>query len=245
MKFPYISIMPLIDEAMSMVKKISKTTDYNDGDAYVNAVDCAREIGFNNYESASTEIEIKGHNGFIPQDFYLIDEIWRCKPNPLYAHVPVTPNPNPHNIRWIRTDIMRPMDADTRRRMNAKHSCPQMEEATAFFKIKIPPGSIRVSFLEGTISMDYLKIPTENGVVLVQDEINGIKCIKAYIIMMMLYESWLLGEVRGDVWGSLKDDYETHLKIAQMIQKAPDMADTAAKAIEQDQRYRNMRYLYQ
>lgn len=245
MKFPYIPIQPLIDEALEDVKKIAKTVNYNDGDCYVWAIDTAREIGGYAYEESTTEIEVKKHIGFVPKNFYLVSEIWKCRANPIVASEPVRPSNSRPDV-WIRTELLRPADAETRRKChNCTTSTMNIREQGNTFKLKIPPGTLRFSFMDGVVSMDYYHLPMQDGEVMVQDEVNGTKCIKAYITMMLVREDWISGKMRGDVWADLKGDYDTYLRLAQQMQKAPDPSHTDYLAAKQDQRYRNMRYIYQ
>lgn len=246
MKFPYIPIMQVVEEAVDEVKKLDKTTSFTKNQYYTWAISCVREIGFNAWEDFSTEVEIKKHNGELPEGFYLITDMWRCSPNPEYSIEPVSPNPHRGELRWIRTEIMRPLDGETNRYYNKLGRVnPKLQNALNTYQIKNPPGIIRTSFKDGFISMDYTRLPMENGMVLMQDEENAIRAVKWFIKYMMLHESWLLGQVRQDVYLSLQREYDDYLVLAQGVQKAPDPSHTRFEAIRQDQRYRNMRYLYQ
>lgn len=246
MKFPYIPIQPVIDEALENVKTIAKTSNYSDSECYNWAIDTSREIGGHAYDTASTEVEIKKHVGFLPNNFYLLEELWKCHPKAQPAETPVRPSAGLSADKWIRTGIMAPLDKDTRRRCSAYcGSSIDNQSSISTFSLKIPPGVIRTSFVEGFVSMDYYALPMHDGQIMIQDEINGIKCIQAYIVMRLSYETWIKGEMRGDVWQSLKDDYETHLKLAQQLQKAIDPSHTGSLLAKQHSRYRNMAYSYQ
>lgn len=244
MKFPYISVEPIVFEAQGDVKTLMKTSSFTTEDCYTWAIDVAREIGGFNYDSDSTEIQIKKHTGHLPKDFYLLESIWLCRHelDGCAAKEPVLPSAHNRISPYIRTTAFRPADSATRR-LCKPNCCGVVSEQN--FTLKVPPGIIRTSLPTAMVSIDYLKVPMENGIVLVQDEINGIKAIKNYIKMMLIHETWLMGQVRGDVYSEIKGEYETYLRLAQQQQKAPDASETEFKTIEQDQRYRNFRYRYQ
>lgn len=240
MKYPFISLRPIIAEVMGDLKKLSATTAYIEDDAYTWAVDAARQIGGNNYESEISFINIEKYNGCLPKNFYMINDVKVCALSSIQPTVetPVTPGPK-LKTWWIPTTLMRPADTVTWKFCSRDCLSATNNRVEQAYTIKCPPGVIRVSFPTGKLFLNYLKIPTDaEGIVLIQDEINAILATKNYIKMMMLQEPFLMGEVNANAFFYIKNEWEDYLRLAQQKQTLEGFVDTAFKAVEQDQRYR-------
>lgn len=240
MEFPYISSYPLICEAFSDVRTLIKTLSFTEQDAYGWAIDAAREVGGYNYGNEVAYLSVNKHTSSIPRNFYLINEMSLCAPRK--GTLPAMPPVSPGHLKpeyWIPTSIMRPADSATLKLCTRNCIRRDISANAQTYTLKVPPGVIRTSFVSGVIALDYLVIPMDSeGIVMVQDEINTIKCIKAYIKRQLLAEKWYSQELRADVWADINNEYDTYLRLAQQLQKAPDPAQTALKAAEQDARYR-------
>jgi hypothetical protein len=81
----------------------------------------------------------------------------------------------------------------------------------------------------------------EQGVIMMQDEVNGILAVKNYVTMMLLREGFLMGQVQANSFMLIKSEWEDYLTLARQKQVLPSNADTAFLAIQQDQRYRRFR----
>lgn len=240
MKFPYISTYPLIVEAFSDVKTLVKTLSFTEQDAYGWAVDAAREIGGFNYDRDTVYLNVKNHSCIIPKDFYLIESLFLC--SRVNSSIPATPPVSPNYLTpqyWIASSILRPADVGSLKFCNRNCLRSDIPKEAQSYTIKVPPGVIKTSFKDGVIQMNYLKLPLDkDGIVMVQDEINTLKCIKAYIKRQLLAEKWYMQELRGDVWADINNEYDTYLVLAQQLQKSFDPSETAFRAAEQDNKYR-------
>lgn len=242
MKFPYISALPIVAEVLSEVKRLIKTVPYTEEDCYLWAIDVARLIGGNNYDDDTCTIAIKRNSGKLPRNFYLVDHIEFRSEDPLNAIEPVRPSEGVALPIQIYSAIMRPADGNTQKFCTS--AClKRSRKAELNYTIKVPPGIIRTSFPSGFVCINYLKIPMdEDGIVQIQDEANGIMATKSYIKYMLVHESWMMQEMRQDVYLDIKNEWEDWLRLAQQQQKAFDPSHTDFKAIEQDQRYRIFNY---
>jgi len=239
MKYPYISCYPIIVEAFSDVRTMVKTLSFTEQDAYIWAIDAARQIGGYNYDSDSAYLHINRNQSSIPRDFYLLENLWLCNRNTnVKASEPVSPRLLKPEY-WIKSSIMRPADSATLRLCKTNGVTYSSDGAVQSYTLKVPPGTLRTSFLTGVVCMDYLKIPMDkDGIIMIQDEANGILCIKNFILMMLLKEGYLMGQVNHTVFETIKTEFEDYLRLAQQQQKGPDPSTTAFKTAEQDARFR-------
>jgi len=234
MNFPYISILPLIDEVKTELKKITRSSSYSEEDMYGFAVDAARLIGQTSYETVTDyKIEICKHTGKLPTDFYIANLVLLCDFNR-----------TGNNVKGLRTMIMRPADTITATRCSTKciEATKRLTDVLSF-SLKVPPGIIRTSFDAGTVSIDYEKLKLdEHGIVMIQDEINSIMAIKNYLIVCLIREDYIRGSVNRGVYKDFESLWEKYKELAQQIFKFPNNHDQHFLALQQDQRYRKFNY---
>lgn len=242
MKFPYISSAPVVAEVLSEMKEFIRTTNYNEEDCYLFAIDAVRQVQGHVYDTDVAYLTIEKYGGRLPKDFYLVNNIWICQSGRGYSNTVVRPSPLPAEAQFIKTSLIYPADIASIRYCNRDCRNPVVNKDSNGYTLKIPPGIIRTGFPSGTICLDYMKLPMENGILLMPDEINCILMTKNYIKMMLMYERYMLGEISENVFKTVKNDYETFLTLAQNQQKYLDPAQAQVKAVEQDQRYRQFRY---
>ena len=242
MKFPYISVEPVVAEVLSQLKKLMRTVTFNDNDCYTFAIDAARQIGGNNYDSDVAYITISKFSGFIPKNFYLLNHAYLCSRDTSVPATVVRPSEVPLQTGWIKSSIIYPADLASLRHCNRDCRNRITTKNAQGYTLKIPPGIIRYAQESAVICLEYLKLPMIDGIVMIQDEINCILAVQNYIKMMLLQEKFMMGEVPETVYKTIKQEWEDYLGLAQQSQKFPDSASTDARAIEQDQKYRKFRY---
>lgn len=226
MKFPFIPLRPIIAEVMIDVSKIITKSNKDEEDLYIWAADIMRLIGGNHYQSETAYLTINKHVTSIPKNFYLILDVWACAEVEELPNTPYTPKIKPNGYNTIRTGRLKPADTNTIRLYTSErrnHTYPFNHT----FILKTPPGSLRTSFSSGLIEMDYLSLPmSEDGELLIQDEINAIMAVKNYLMLSLLREDYMMGTVRGDVWQNFQKEYEDFLMLAQQTQRFPDHTET-------------------
>jgi len=242
MKYPYIGIRPIIAEVYGDLKTLSAVANYTEEDCYIWAIDAIRQIGGGNYDTEMCYIHVSKHNGHLPKDMYLLNELWLCGEQVPTVEMPVTPGPKMTTIYYTRTAILRPADSVTWKYCNSDCINSAVNKAAHSYTIKLPPGIIKTSIPDCILSLEYLKMKTdEQGVIMMQDEVNGILAVKNYVTMMLLREGFLMGQVQANSFMLIKSEWEDYLTLARQKQVLPSNADTAFLAIQQDQRYRRFR----
>lgn len=242
MKYPYIGIRPIIAEVYGDLKTLTAVANYTEEDCYIWAIDAIRQIGGGNYDTESCYIHVTRHNGQLPKDIYLINELWLCGEKVPTVEMPVTPGPKHPAVHYSRTCLLRPADSVTWKFCNRDCVNPRSNGVEHAYTVKIPPGVIKVSIPECIISLEYLKMKTdEAGVIMMQDEVNAILAVKNYITMMLLREGFLMGQVNANAFMFIKSEWEDYLTLGRQKQVLPSNADTEFLAVQQDQRYRRFR----
>jgi len=240
MKYPFVSIMPLIDEIRNELKTITKVSSFSDEDMYGWAVDAARLIGTALYEEDEVQITVNKNVCKIPEDFYLLNNIFLCVAKELsYTTAPLPGHMEP--ITWCRSKIMRPADSSTRVYCTSK--CVKGDLNDLSYKLKIPPGIARFSFHTGKIEMHYERlVKGEDGAIMMQDEVNSLNAAKAHVKVMLLQEKYILQEIPRYIYQDILQERDSYIEKAQTTLKFPSQADMYYKAVEQDARFRKFRY---
>lgn len=242
MKYPLIPITSLVSDVNAEVKSIIKSTGFSDEDIYSWGVDAARQIVDSVYGLKETYITVNKHSAGIPKDFYLIDEIRLCKPASL-QYTSKTLEDGKEPIRWIKSTILKPANTGTLRYCTKNCPSPSDTEVTQSFTIKVPPYVARFSFHTGKVYLAYLAMHTDtDGTVMMQDEINGVLAVKAYIKMMLLEEKFMMGELNMNIFQTFQNIWNDYLVKAQQNLKFSSPADTSYLALQQDQVFRKFRY---
>lgn len=242
MKYPLIPLTSLVADIQAELKLVTKISGFNEEDIYSWLVDAARQMVDSVYAKDDAYLTVSKYTAAIPKNFYLLNEIYLCDPVAMsYSSTPLLPTQEP--MRWIKSKILKPADRNTLRYCSNNCVIPGTNEASLTYTFKIPPGVARFSFHTGKVYIGYMAMQKdEDGVVMMQDEINGINAAKAYVKMMLLEEKVMLGQVSANVFTMFKNNWDDYLTKAQQILKFPSSADTDLLAIEQDQRYRIFRY---
>lgn len=237
MKYPYISALPVVSEAMDELRNVTRSTSFTEEDCYSFAVDVARMIGGHNYDTEECYLDVKKHATKLPGNFYRIDELALCGSFTDTDRVGI--RPAPAQPIYPKTHILAPADSNSMK--YCTRGCMR-GGGTYTFTVKCPPGILRTGINTGKLYLRMLVLPMVDGIVQIQDEINEIQAIKNYIKMMLLQEKFVIGEIPATVYGMFKQDFEDYLLLAQQKQKAFDPAHTDYYAVKQDQRYAKFNY---
>lgn len=241
-KYPRIPLTSLVADIGTELKLITKMSGFSDEDIYSWCVDAARQIVNSTYGGAHVYLTVSKHTAIIPKDFYMLEEIWLCDPVAMsYSSKDILPGQEP--MKWIKSKLLVPGDSNTSRYCTKNCLAPGSNDVKLSYTFKIPPGIARFSFHTGKVYLGYIAMEKdENGVVLMQDEINGILAVKNYVKMMLLEEPYMLGKVSQNIYTTFSNGWKDYLSAAQMNLKFPSAADTDYLAIKQDQRFRRFRY---
>jgi len=241
-KYPRIPLTSIVADIGTELKLITTMSNFSDEDIYSWAVDAARQIVDSVYAGAHVYLTVSKHTAIIPKEFYMLEEIWLCDPVAMsYTSKDLPPTQEP--MRWIKSKVLKPGDSNTTRFCTKNCIPSNANELTLSYTFKIPPGIARFSFHTGKVYLGYIAMDKdENGVVLMQDEINSILAVKNYVKMMLLEEQFMLGKVNQNVYSAFQNGWDGYLSKAQMIMKFPSAADTDYLALKQDQRFRKFRY---
>ncbi len=246
MKFPFISIEPLIDQLKSELKSMHQQGNISTDDCYMWAVDVAREIaiGEDGLDNETVFIKLNNGVGHLPKDFYVAKEIWACE----HPDLKYSPNVNVlgnsfQYINWKRTCVLRPGDSTTMRFCSKDFVDPKVSPSDRSYLIRVPPGTIRTSYKCGVIQLTYyrLTIDKENNQILVPDEIHTKKAIVNYMKYKIFEEKFLMQEIPATIYQSIKQDYEDELTAAKQIMKFDNPQDSVYQALAQANRYRRFR----
>lgn len=234
MKFPYIPISYAIADVRAEFKRKDLMGEINDEDCINYAIETLREIGGANYPDDFTILHLRNNIAQLPANFYIVDEAWIVEDNPIFNHDTIwfTKEQRP----YYRRQQLFPGDATTGTKYSRyNRTCESLAAPTYIIR---HPNQFRCSLPTVTIGVKYVATPmTENGEHLMQDEINTIKAVKAYIKKMLLSEEYYAGHVSQNIWNDIKSDYETGVNMAQAIFKFSDPADDQARGHDQDHRY--------
>lgn len=239
MKFPYIPIKHLIADVRSELKRMNQAGEINEEDCINTAIECIREIGGANYTPDLEElVYIDNHKGCLPEDLYLITDLWLCEAEPCWEKVGGSIWFTKEGQHYRGSRILFPGDGMTGRNfcVNKNYPSPSPTEATYIIK---HPNIIRCSLPKAVIGILYMGLPKEDGTgsYLMQDEINSIKAVKAFVLLMLLKEKWIMQEIPNYIYQDLKRDYEVNLDQAQAVMKFDNPADFVAKGYKQDHKY--------
>lgn len=226
MKFPYIPLDSIIDEVVSDLRRMNRQGLIDKDICYRHGVDQAQMIGGNNYEQCRELIAIKNHIGLLPLNFYTANEAFKLE---------VIPHEN-NNIM----DAFKHGDDNYRRvgKMFQGMESVMVVDNMASYIIKRPPGTIRASFRTGFMLLDYNGLPVnEDGIIMIQDEVNTIRCISYYIKLRVMEEPFYNGEIPQYVYNDIKENYVVYESQAKGIQKYPDPSSIEKTMDEINNRY--------
>lgn len=232
MKFPFISILPLVDEVKDELKILTKTSSFTEEEIYGWMIEASRLIGSASYEADSAYLTVKRHATQLPAGFYLLDNIELCG---------VASDSTLTVPRYIHTKVLVPADNATRNLCTNKITV--QSDRSLNYILKVPPGIGRFSFADGVVHIDFQKLSTdEEGNVLVMDEPNALKALKGYSKLMLVGERYILQQIPRYIYQDLKTEWEDHRDTAQRILKYPSQADNNYLALKQEARFRKFRY---
>lgn len=243
MNYPFVSILPLIDETRNELRTITKASYFSDEDMYGWAVDAARLIGNVSYESHREYLTVKKNIAILSKNFYLLNNIYLCSENGITGTVvrPTSILPSSNlNHNYIRTAVLKPADSVTRKLCTVY--CNQLGSKELSYTLKLPPGIARFSFSSGIVEVDFERMKTENDCILMQDEPNAMKAVKAYIITMLLQEKYILQEIPRYIYADYQNQWDSYVADARNALKFPSQSETDYKSLQQDARYREFRY---
>jgi hypothetical protein len=242
MKFPYVPLDAILAEVETQFKTLNKQGRYSENDAYNYAIEAAREIGMNNYDESTCLIRIDGHIGALPKDFYLAGEVHAvdCTDDTLSPTTVLAAFKESYRSLFKRLHILQPGNSATVRL--CKGDPIRMSPHMPSFVLKVPPGVIRASFKVGYVEMQYYHLPKdERGVIQIQDEICTIKCVKAYVLMNMLKEDYVMAKLARYIYKDIEDEFYTYLSQAKGMQKLPDQTGMEAEAFLNRNRYNDFK----
>src|SRR5688572_12236777 len=148
MNYPFISILPLVDEVRSRLQVITKSSQFSDEDLYGWAVDAARLIGNASYETVDHHyVTVNKYICAVPEGFYLLNNVFLCEINTLaYTSEPLPVGSEP--FRWVRSRVLVPADQATRKYCTNKCLSGKREPQYTY-TVKCPPGVMRFGFHTG------------------------------------------------------------------------------------------------
>lgn len=239
MKFPFVPIDDLIDQVKTELRSFNQQGQISSDDCYMYALDVAKElnIGEDGLDNTTTFLTIRNRQGVLPKDFYVTKEIWLCKANEL-QYSTRTIGPTEEVIKYIPTTLLRPGDSQTLQYCAKDYYNPEVSVTDHSYVLRVPPGTIRTSFQQGTIQLTYYRIPmTSEGIIMLPDEINCKKATIAYIKMKFIQEKYISGDIQRYIYMDIKQEYEDSLTTARQILKFDNPADAQYQAALQSKRY--------
>lgn len=220
MKYPYISIDPIIAEVQSTYTRLASEGTIEAEKCYTAAVECIRLIGNTNYEDYSDIISIKGYSAHLNPGFYLAKEVWELGPK--YGDCDI------YDLRsaFICTTKDTCGSYRKNRRLFAGNSATLRylhpdyaqlaQHAETCYIIKSKPNIITVTKANVTIGITYEGLKRdEKGLVMMQDEIHGIIAIKNYMLMDCLREEYIRGKLPRYIYKDIEQLYLDNINDAQ------------------------------
>jgi hypothetical protein len=223
MKFGYISIEVIIDEAAGELKRLNRQGMYSRDDAYMQAVECATLLCGHNYEDATVAIEIRNHNGVLPLGFVSANDVWQCEETSADTDPFSIPDAFKCGVRTFAAKApMFPTNSAGIAPIMNRIRKPAPFPGAETYLFKKPPGIIRTSFKTGWVGLHYNHLLVgEDGFVMVQDEPNMIRAIKNYVKKMHMQDDYYSGKLNGQIWQDVNNEYDKYEDLAKTIQKAP------------------------
>lgn len=240
MNFPFISILSIIDEVKLALKKIAAQSNFSQEDLYMFAADAARLIGQTCYVTQDAYLDVNKHQCILPLNIYSLTEIELCNSTNFCFNAGI-----PADATKLGTNMIRPADTATMNRCTEK--CRQSTKGSKLtFTMKIPPGVMRFSFYSGKVYIKFRALMLDSdGILMVQDEANSIEAIKNYLIISLLKEDYILGNITRYVYKDFEQKWEEHKEKAQQAFKFMSPVEMDIEVLKMDQRYRIYNYKHQ
>lgn len=228
MKFPYIPVDAIIAELQDTFKKRNMQGKI-DPDTMQNwAVECIREIGGHNYEAQTGVLDVHRHAAVLPKGLLFINHVWE---------VEQCADKSTNSLDVFRQGLFtyqrkrRVFAADGLTQMYVhpefRQPCPQGDNFIVYV-VKSPPPVIQLSVPSTRLAMTYYGLKKDSkGQLYMQDEVNSIKCVKAFLIKQLLLEDFTDGQVPKYIYDEFKNEYDTYLPQAQamMLMETPEEMD--------------------
>lgn len=236
-KFPYIPISYAIADVRSEFKKRDRTGQIDENDCINWAIEVIRAIGGSGYDTKGVVAHVKDHVYTMPPDFYKIDEVFLVKrADRHYGNIGRIWFTEEGSFDYCGTTLVFPGDSFTGQKYCAASTVSTNSRVTSY--IMRHPNQLRYSDATGTLGIQYLFLPmTPEGQPLMQDEVNTLKAIKAFIKLKLLEEEFVDQKTPQYIYMKLEKDYDDAVSEAQSIFKFNDPADDGARAYIQDHRY--------
>ena len=248
MKFPYISIKPIVSEIQAQYKQLTAMGAIDDGMCFQYAASALRIIGGHHYEPHGVYLYVCKHVAPLPKDFYTASRIYQCaSPYPMaHYHVGVilsaTGNPMYH---FPRLNKIRPAeDENTLKYLESREG--MIDDEIGYndhaYLFKIPPGLLHVTFDRGLVELVYTRLKTEeDGTPMVQDHEDVINAVKFFMLQESLREEWILGKIPDYVFRKISDQADTFVGMAQNLMIAEDPAHLPYLVAKQQSRHSKFR----
>lgn len=239
MKFPFVPIDDLIDQVKTELRSFNQQGQVSSDDCYMYGLDIARElnIGEDGLDNTTTFLTIRNRQGMLPKDFYVTKEIWLCKASEL-TYSTRTIGTTEELIDYKPTILLRPGDSQTLKYCAKDYYNPEVSGTDHSYVLRVPPGTIRTSFQHGVIQLTYYRIPiSQEGIIMIPDEINCKKAVVSYIKMKLIQERYISGDIARYIYQDIKQEYEESLTTARQIIKFDNPSDAEYQAASQSKRY--------
>jgi hypothetical protein len=224
MKYPYVSIDPVIADIQDMHTKYALDGTLDTDKCYSAIVECIRLIGGNHNDHFSEVISFKGFTEQLPGNFYMMEEVWELgEPygtQEIYdlrsAFIACTVGLNTNYRKYRRlfagnSATLRYVHPDYAQLARQGNPC---------YVVKSKPATITVTQPKMKIGISYFGLKKdEAGLVMMQDEPWSIKAVKFYALLECLRERWLEGKLANYVWTNLQAEYTDAFDRAQGKQK--------------------------
>jgi hypothetical protein len=234
MDYPFVSILPIVDEVQNELKTIVKSSSFSEDDIYSWLVQASRLIGVPSYGSTDAFLKVQKYTTILPKSFYLLEDIKLAFLDPMIIY------DYRDNIKLF-AHVMRPADTATRRHCANTYNIAT--QTTLTYTLKVPPGIGKFSFESGVVWIKFQEMQKDTeGNVLIMDEENTLKALKCYATIMLLKEMYINGEIARYVYKDMEEDWIKYSDMAKVILKFPSMADNDFLLAKQEARYRKMRY---
>lgn len=215
MKYPYISLDPIISEVQAQLRTMFKMGKLDTDDCYQYAVQCLRKIGSHQYDTVEEIKELKNHRLTLDnKGFHSFEEVRLlegCNDIESIVHY--------QHKTYTKGIPLKPVDSLSVTYCNSQymHTISDMRHSNYIgFTFRAPPGVLQCDLRDGLLFMKYSALKRdEEGNYMVQNEENSIDAIKNFIKMQALEEDYLLQKIPRYLYVDIQASFENSLSMAQ------------------------------
>lgn len=216
MNYGYTLIDGVIAELQETFKEMNLQGKMDPDLMEMHAIECIREIGIDHYVPTAELLDVKRYTAALPKGLIWINYIWEIEPDI------ECPRDTLDAIRIRNSSYRRRRPVYPANETTLVHVSPEYRKLarphpdTITFFIKRPPPVIQLSIPSAKLAITYYGLKKdEQGRCYMHDEVNSIKCVKAFIMRQLLISGFTAGTVPKYVYDTFNNEYDTYLPLAQ------------------------------